>query len=129
MTALDPVEDLIGKPLEQMAPGQLARYITIYQLEANGIQLVDPPGHAEVSALKAFQKHYGPDRAANIIRFLFLRHGGTYDVWGTDDLIEHRHFTSGMRRWTNKIDIDLQKKAWVAQHEDEDDDLVFATEL
>lgn len=124
---LDPIEEMIGKSLERMRPGELARYITIYQREANGIQLVDPPRHIEVSTLKNFQKHYGPDRAAAIVRFLFLQEGGKYEVWGERQFIEHHHFTSGMRRWSNKIDIALQVKA--NDKPEDDTEFIFATEL
>lgn len=130
MTTLDPIEEMIGKPLEKMAPMQLARYITYYHREANGIQLVDPPGNAEVSTLKGFQKHYGPERAADILRFLFLVKGGTYEVFGNTETIEHRHFTSGMRRWSNKIDIELQKKSQKSQPKKRTSErFVFAREL
>ena len=129
MTTLDPIEEMIGMPLEKMRGGHLARYITYYHLEANGIHLVDPPGQIEVSALNGFKRHYGADRSAAIFRFLFLEKGGTYDVWGETQTIEHRHFQSNMRRWMNKIDIELQKRSLVRQADEDDDDLVFATEL
>ena len=125
---LDPIEEMIGKPLEQMAPAQLARYITYYQREANSIQLVDPPGVRETSTFKSLQGEYGKERTAALLRHIFLKEGGRLEVRkGEQEYISHRHFTTAMRWWTDKLDIALQVEA----NDDPEDDIefVFATEL
>lgn len=109
---LDPIEEMIGKPLERMAPGQLARYVTYYQREANGIQLVDPPTVRETSVFKSLQNEYGKERTAALIRHIFLNQGGRMEVRkGEKEYVSHRHFTTAMRWWTERIDVSLQAKS------------------
>ena len=109
---LDTVEKMIGRPLEQMAPGQLARYVTYYQREANGIQLVDPPTVRETAVFKSLQNEYGKKRTAALIRHIFLNQGGRMEVRkGEKEYISHRHFTTAMRWWTERIDVSLQAKS------------------
>lgn len=128
MTDLDPVEKIIGKPLEQMAPGQLARYVTIYQKEANGISLTDPPTVREVSIFKALQREYGKERTAALLRHIFLKEGGRMEITrGQQEYVAHRHFTTAMRWWTEKIDVSLQ--ATVTRKESVSSRFTFATEL
>ena len=128
MTDLDPVEKTIGKPLEQMAPGQLARYVTIYQKEANGISLTDPPTVREVSIFKALQREYGKERTAALLRHIFLKEGGRMEITrGQQEYIAHRHFTTAMRWWTEKIDVSLQ--ATVTRKKSVSSRFTFATEL
>lgn len=110
-TELDPIEEMIGKSLEQMAPAQLARYITYYQREANGIQLVDPPTVRETAIFKSLQNEYGKERTAALIRHVFLEEGGRMEVRkGEKEFISHRHFTTAMRWWTEKLDVAVQAK-------------------
>lgn len=127
-TELDPIEGMIGKPLEQMAPAQLARYITYYQREANGIQLVDPPTVRETAIFKSLQNEYGKERTAALIRHVFLEEGGRMEVRkGEKEHIAHRHFTTAMRWWTDKLDIALQVEA--KDDTEDDTEFIFATEL
>ena len=127
-TELDPIEEMIGKPLEQMAPAQLARYITYYQREANGIQLVDPPTVRETAIFKSLQNEYGKERTAALIRHVFLEEGGRMEVRkGEKEYIAHRHFTTAMRWWTDKLDIALQVEA--KDDTEDDTEFIFATEL
>lgn len=108
---LDPIEEMIGKPLEKMAPGQLARYVTYYQREANSISLTDPPTVRETSIFKALQSEYGKDRTAALFRHIFLKEGGRMEITkGQREYVAHRHFTTAMRWWTEKIDVELQSK-------------------
>lgn len=108
---LDPIEAMIGKPLERMAPGQLARYVTYYQREANDIQLVDPPTVRETSIFSSLQREYGKDRTAALFRHIFLKEGGRMEVRkGEKEFISHRHFTTAMRWWTEKLDVAVQAK-------------------
>ena len=128
MTDLDPIEEMIGKPLEKMAPGQLARYVTYYQREANGIELTDPPTVRETSIFKSLQKEYGKDRTAALFRHIFLKEGGRMEVTrGQQEYIAHRHFSTVMRWWTEKIDVSLQ--ATQTRKESVSSRFVFATEL
>lgn len=127
-TELDPIEEMIGKPLEQMAPAQLARYITYYQREANGIQLTDPPTVRETSIFKSLQNEYGKERTAALLRYIFLQEGGRMEVRkGEKEYIAHRHFTTAMRWWTDKLDIALQVEA--KDDTEDDTEFIFATEL
>ena len=127
-TELDPIEEMIGKSLERMAPGQLARYVTYYQREANGIQLVDPPTVRETAIFKSLQNEYGKERTAALIRHVFLEEGGRMEVRkGEKEYIAHRHFTTAMRWWTDKLDIALQVEA--KDDTEDDTEFIFATEL
>ena len=125
---LDPVEEMIGRPLEQMAPAQIARYISLYQREANDISLVDPPTHRETAIFKSLQREYGSDHVAALIRHIFLKNGGRMEVRkGEHEYIAHRHFTTAMRWWTDKLNIELQAKA--TQKSNVDEQFIFASEL
>lgn len=125
---LDPVEEMIGRPLEQMAPAQVARYISLYQREANSISLVDPPTHRETAIFKSLQREYGADHVAALIRHVFLKNGGRMEVRkGEYEYIAHRHFTTAMRWWTDRLNIELQAK--VERKSKVSERFVFSKEL
>lgn len=127
-TELDPIEGMIGKRLEEMKPGQLARYVTYYQREANDIKLTDPPTVREVSIFKALQTEYGKERTAALFRHIFLKEGGRMEITkGQHEYVAHRHFTTAMRWWTEKIDVSLQ--ATETRKESVSSRFTFATEL
>lgn len=106
----DPIEEGMGKALEEMKPHELVRYITNFQQEINGLQLPSAP-QADLSVMKTFQRDYGPERAAAVLRFLFSKNGGKYEVVRDREVITHRHFSKGLRWWTDKIDLTLQTSA------------------
>lgn len=124
--SLDPIEEKIGKALEKMKPHELAKYVNTYQKEVNGIELSGNP-QADFATMKAFQRDYGPEKAAAIIRDLFLRGEGRAKVSRREEMVTVRHFAKGLRWWTDKVDIRLQE-ATRADREVEEE-FIFAEDL
>lgn len=124
--SLDPIEEELGAPLEEMKPHQLVKYVKTYQKEVNGIELSGSP-QGDLSTMKAFQRDYGKERAAAIIRDLFLKGEGKAKVTKQEEILTVRHFSTGLRWWTDKVDHRLQS-ATKADFE-VDDEFTFATEL
>lgn len=122
----DPIEEELGKPLEEMRPHELVKYITTYHEVMNGLQLPSAP-QADLAVMKTFQRDYGPERAAAVLRFLFLKNGGKFEVVRDREFITHRHFSKGLRWWLDKIDLKLQSAD--KAEEDVVSDFTFATDL
>ena len=104
---LDPIEEELGKRLEEMKPHELVRYIHIHQKEVHEVELASSP-QADLATMKAFQRDYGPERAGAILRDLFIKGGGKAKVTREEELLTVRHFSKGLRWWTDKVDIRLQ---------------------
>lgn len=105
--SLDPIEEELGKRLEDMKPHELVRYIAIHQKEVHEVELSGSP-QADLATMRAFQRDYGPERAGAILRDLFLKGGGKAKVARQEELLTVRHFSKGLRWWTDKVDIRLQ---------------------
>lgn len=114
------------KPLEQMNPAELLGYIETFQREVNEIQL-SPGGAQGVATLRRFQNDYGAQRAAAIIRELFVENQGHYKVNKDVETITHRHFSTNLRWFTDKIDINLQSRA--KSEADVEREFIFASSL
>ena len=123
---LDIIEEKMGKPLEKMKPHELVKYVTNFQQEVNGLQLPSAP-HADLSVMKTFQKDYGAERAAAVLRFLFSKQGGKYEVGLDKEAITPRHFSRGLRWFTDKIDLTLQQAG--KAEEEVADEFIFAEDL
>lgn len=117
----------IGKPLERMSPRDLLRYIVLSQDEINGIKL-SGSGSKGVATMKRFQNQYGPERAAAIMRHLFVKERGRYEVGKNG--IEHitqNHFTEPLSWFTDKVDVKAQAKD--SRRKGMASEFIFATEL
>ena len=115
----------VSKPLEKMSPKELLDYMETFHWEVNNIH--QDGGQAGISTMRAFQRRYGNERAAAIIRELFVNGGGRYKVGREVEVISYRHFSKGLGWFTDKVDLDLQSKA---QREVEvERDFTFASEL
>lgn len=103
----DFIEKMIGTPLEQMQPRQLLRYIVQYHELANDIYMVWP-GTEGTAVMRTFQQTYGPERAAYILRHLFVENNGK--LYSSHDLVivTHHQFSKKYRWWTDAIDRRLQ---------------------
>lgn len=110
----DSREREIGKPLEQMSPSNFLRYIVLSQEELNGIKLSDS-GSRGVATMRKFQSHYGPERAAGIVRYLFINERGRTVVGsnGPEHITQH-HFSEALRWFTDKVDLKAQSKSRVS---------------
>lgn len=123
----DSRELAIGKPLERMSPRDLLRYIVLSQDEINGIKL-SGSGSKGAATMKRFQNQYGPERAAAIMRHLFVKERGRYEVGKNG--IEHitqNHFTEPLSWFTDKVDVKAQAKD--RRRKGMASEFIFATEL
>lgn len=105
MQQRDPIEELMGKDVEEMTGGELAVYIREY-LKVMG---VDMPLDSIVDrkTMEAFKRRYPGDRAGRIVQHAMLVMGGRKD----GEWIRTAMFSQKMKWWTDKIWAEVQDYA------------------
>lgn len=73
----DPVEDHLGKAVDEMAPDELAAYFSLYLRARHGTA---PPmdGVKERSIFRALQRFYGQREAGHIVKWACWRYDGKW---------------------------------------------------
>jgi hypothetical protein len=99
----DPIEKKIGKPVEEMTPGELVSYVVSYFKARYDIELT-PDWIIDRKILESFQKRYGKEKAGRIVQWVMIRKEGKKD----GRYITFTIFSKGMKWWTDIQDLEVQ---------------------
>lgn len=105
MDKLDPIERLVGKPVEDMTGGELAVYMKLYLENMYGIHVVYDQV-IDRKIMESLQKRYGRDIAGRIVQHVMLRRGGKKG----DGYVTSSCFSTGMKWWTDDVYQELQAR-------------------
>lgn len=117
MEQRDPIEDLMGKDVEDMTGGELAVYIREY-LKIVGIDM-PMDGIVERKTMESFKRRYPGDRAGRIVQYAMLSGGGRKD----GEWIRTAMFSQRMKWWTDKLwgevqEESLRQQSWQENREE-----------
>ena len=103
ITVIDPLEEDIGLPCEDMTPDQLVVYLKDYHFNINHVVL--KLDGQEYRRMKWLQDIYGPRDAGHIVKWVCQHYGGKYD----NQLVTHRRFNAKMKWWVDCMHMEMQQ--------------------
>ena len=99
---IDPVEEIIGKPVQEMNEAELLQYLTTYVSALYDLDM-KLDGLKERSIFKGLKSLYGP-QAGLIVKWAMFRHEGKKG----EEILSPFDFTRGMKWYTDKLYTELQ---------------------
>ncbi|AEQ21063.1 conserved hypothetical protein [Rhodococcus phage E3] len=100
---MDPVEQMIGKPVTKMTGDELISYIKTYMQAMHGVDLgID--GVKERSVMTALRRIYKDD-AGRIVKWVMTKRSGRDQK---DELVTYFSFQRADKWWLDKIHIEMQ---------------------
>jgi hypothetical protein len=100
---MDPVEETIGKPVQEMSEAELLQYLTTYVGALYDLD-IKIEGLRERSVFKGLKNQYGDKTAGLLVKWAMFRHEGKKG----GEILQPWDFSKGMKWYTDKLYTELQ---------------------